>query len=434
MLALIGRVAQNRGRERHMSRRFILIGLGLAATLVGLAWLVLHSDGERPADAFRMEVVERGVVAATVTATGTISAVTTVQVGSQVSGIIARLHADYNSPVRRGQLLAELDPTSFQAQVEQRRADLVRAEVEMRNSESAFRRSERLLAEGLQPEADYDSARAAYEAARAQVDLASAALRQAQTNLSYARIYSPIDGVVVARQYDIGQTVAASFQAPTLFTIAEDLTKMRVQVDVDQSDIGRVAVGQTARFTVDAYPDETFSGRIAQIRLNATQNQNVVTYPVIIDVANPDGKLKPLMTADVSIEVARAAETLRVPNAALRFQPIAIGTAASGRGDGAPAGAIAGDGSPAAGGARAAAAPRDPASAALRRQTVYVLGPEGRLRAVLVRTGITDGRYTQVLEGELQAGDRVAVGFATAKSGQAGSFPGLQPGSGRQRF
>src|SRR6185436_10547588 len=172
---------------------------------------------------------------------------------------------------------------------------------------------------------DYDQAQANYDSARASVQQAAAALKQTETDLKYTKIVAPIDGVVVARQYDVGQTVAASFQAPTLFTIAEDLTKMQVSADVDQSDIGRVAVGQTARFTVDAYADETFSGRISQIRLNATQNQNVVTYPVIIDVPNPDKRLKPLMTADVTIEVARIADILRVPNAALRFRPVETG-------------------------------------------------------------------------------------------------------------
>jgi HlyD family secretion protein len=426
-----------------MRRRLIITGLVAAAAAAAVA--VYVGRGGREADGgYRTEEVDRGPVAATVTATGAISAVTTVQVGSQVSGIVARLHADFNSPVRRGQLLAELDPTPFETQAEQRRAELVRAEVQARNAEIAFRRSERLLSEGLQPEADFDSARAAHEAARAQVDLAAAALRQAQTSLSYTRIHSPIDGVVVARAYDIGQTVAASFQAPTLFTIAEDLTKMQVQVDVDQSDIGRVAAGQTARFTVDAWPDEFFTGRISQIRLNATLNQNVVTYPVIIDVANPEGRLKPMMTADVTIEVARVADVLRVPNAALRFQPIDGGrgggaggdgrvAAAPGTGRAAGAGPAPGAGPAAgAGPAGAAAVLAQAAAAPARRQTVHVVGPRGALRAVAVRTGITDGRFTQILEGDLEEGERIAVGYATARSGAGGAFPGMGTSPGRR--
>src|SRR5207245_3888843 len=174
---------------------------------------------------------------------------------------------------------------------------------------------------GLAAQADLDAAKAQYEGARAQVQQATAALSQALTNLKYTKIVSPIDGVVVDRQYYVGQTVAASFQAPTLFSIAQDLTKMQVQADVDQSDIGRVQVGQLARFTVDAYPDEEFRGRIAQIRLNATVTQNVVSYPVIIEVPNPDEKLRPKMTANVTFDVAQVHNVLRIPNAALPFKP-----------------------------------------------------------------------------------------------------------------
>src|SRR5207248_11500348 len=173
----------------------------------------------------------------------------------------------------------------------------------------------------LAAQADLDAARAQYEAAVAQVQQANAALQQAETNLHYTTINSPIDGVVVDRQYDVGQTVAASFQAPTLFSIAQDLTKMQVQADVDQSDIGRVAIGQVARFTVDSYPDQEFRGRIAQIRLNATVSQNVVSYPVIIEVPNPEEKLRPKMTANVTIDVAQVRDVLRIPNGALRFKP-----------------------------------------------------------------------------------------------------------------
>ena len=409
-------------------RRLLVIGSIAAVAVATLAAIYLDREGKKDDGPYRTALVDRGTVSATVTATGTISAVTTVQVGSQVSGIIAKLHADYNSPVKRGQLLAELDPTPLQAQVEQRTADLTQAEVQKRNAEIAFHRAERLKAEGLQSDAEFDTAKAAFDSAQAQVDMASAALRQAKTSLSYARIYSPIDGVVVARQYDIGQTVAASFQAPTLFTIAEDLTKMQVLVDVDQSDIGRVAIGQTTRFTVDAYPEESFSGLISQIRLNATQNQNVVTYPVIVDVANPDRKLKPMMTADVTIEVSSVQDVLRVPNSALRFQPIDTDRSGSGP----PAEAARTDGSPGgAGPDRPGAGRSDGTARAARRQTVYVAGSRGILRPVPVRAGLTDGRYTQILEGELREGDRIAVGPATAKSAQGGSPLGAGQGTTR---
>ncbi|HUJ15263.1 MAG TPA: efflux RND transporter periplasmic adaptor subunit, partial [Thermoanaerobaculia bacterium] len=198
---------------------------------------------------YRTEKVDRGDVTMTVTATGTLSAVTTVAVGSQVSGVIARLYVDFNSPVKKGQLLAEIDPTPFQAQVEQQQANLTKAKVDAANYKISLDRQERLLKAGLAAQADYDAAKAQYDGAVAQVQQTSAALAQSETNLKYTKIISPIDGVVVDREYDIGQTVAASFQAPLIFSIAQDLTKMQVQADVDQSDIGSVQVGQTARFT-----------------------------------------------------------------------------------------------------------------------------------------------------------------------------------------
>jgi len=412
-----------------MNARRILFMLFVLAAVAAAVTFFLRRDGKTAQAKYRTETVDRGVVTAVVTATGTISAVTTVQVGSQVSGIIESLHADYNSPVKKGQLLATLDPTPFQTQVEQRQADVLQAQVQMRNAEIQFNRSERLLEEKLTPESDHDAAKANYEGAMAQVAQAEAALRQTQTNLSYTRIFSPIDGVVVARQYDIGQTVAASFQAPTLFTIAEDLTKMQVQADVDQSDISRVATGQAARFTVDAYPEENFVGAISQIRLNATQNQNVITYPVIIDVANPAGKLKPKMTADVTIEVSKVQDVLRVPNAALRFKPIETGRSAGS--DAAAKTAL--EGTAARGGAGTAAAADALASGqrgSRHQQVVYVVGAGNELKSVPVKTGITDGRFTAVTEGDLKPGDMIAVGFATAKVETQGTLP---PGMGGQR-
>jgi HlyD family secretion protein len=413
------------------SRRWIISILALAG-LAAAGTAVVRHRAAKDDGGLRTEVVGRGAVAATVTSTGTISAVHTVQVGSQVSGIVSSLSVDYNSPVTKGMLLATLDPTPLQAQVEQRRADLARAEVDQRNTEIAFNRQQRLLEQGLTAPSDYDAAKAAYDAAKAGVAQAQATLHQAQTNLSYTKIYSPIDGVVVARQYDIGQTVAASFQAPTLFTIAEDLTKMQVSADVDQSDIGRVQVGQTARFTVDAYADETFSGTISQIRLNATQNQNVVTYPVIIDVPNPDKRLKPLMTADVTIEVAKVGDVLRVPNAALRFKPVETGRGGGGGAPGAD-GARASGAEPPRGGPAAMAGLLRNTHPAGRSENVYVVDDEGRPHEVAVKTGITDGRYTAIVGGDLKEKERVAVGLETAKSTMTGSFPGMAPQGGGRR-
>ena len=396
--------------------------------------------------------VDRGDITMTVTATGTLSAVTTVQVGSQVSGVISRIYADFNSRVHKGQLLAELDPTPFQAQVEQRQADLTKARIEAANAKITYERQKRLVAAGLAAQADLDAAKAQYEGALAQVQQAAAALSQAETNLRYTKIVSPIDGVVVDRAYDVGQTVAASFQAPTLFQIAQDLTKMQVQADVDQSDIGRLQVAQQARFTVDSYPDQEFRGTISQIRLNATVSQNVVTYPVIIGVSNPDQKLRPKMTANVIIEVATVHNVLRIPNAALRFRPPesaggpAATTTTGTQGGAAGRTASAGGQSPERaaaemgqrrGGFGGAAAALGAGQAPPKKmQTIYILLPNKKLKPVPIRTGISDGRYTQVVEGDLHVGDDVVIGLATSKvEGPAafGGGPGRPGGGGPGR-
>lgn len=409
-------------------RRFLTIAIVLVVgILIGLFFL--RRDGDEGGEQYRTEPVDRGDISATVGATGTLSAVTTVQVGSQVSGIISELHADFNSQVQKGQLLAELDQTPFLQAVEQRQADVARSQVEVANSQVNYTRYRRLAASGLVAQADLDAAKAAYDSARAQLALSQASLRQAQTNLSYTKIYSPINGQVVDRQYDIGQTVAASFSAPTLFTIAQDLTKMQVQADVDQSDIGQVQAGQPVRFTVDAYPDREFRAEISQVRLNATVNQNVITYPVIIEVANPDLTLRPSMTADVTIQVETVRNVLRVPNAALRFKPPVDeeeGEARQGRNR------QAGDAGAASGGRRGRGGRQ-------AGQTVYILaksedGKESELREVRVRTGITDGRNTQVvkvLSGTLNPGDPVVTGLATLKVEQQAGSP-LTPGGGRR--
>ncbi|MEK6372522.1 MAG: efflux RND transporter periplasmic adaptor subunit [Acidobacteriota bacterium] len=388
--------------------------------------------------------IDRGNVTETVTATGTVSAVTTVQIGSQVSGVISRLYADFNSHVTKGQLLAELDPTPFQAQVEQRQADLTKARVEVANAKVNYDRQARLAKAGLAPQADVDNAKAQYDGAAAQVQQSTAALSQALTNLRYTKIISPIDGVVVDRAYDVGQTVAASFQAPTLFQIAQDLTKMQVQADVDQSDIGRVQVGQTARFTVDAYPDEEFRGRISQIRLNATINQNVVSYPVIIEVPNPGERLRPKMTANVTIDVATVRDVLRVPNAALRFRPPesetkpATGTAAptSTTGSAAPSFERGMARQRGMGGAAEALGAATQQRAPRKSQTIYLLDANKKLQPAQIRTGISDGRFTQIVDGNVKVGDTVVIGLATSKVEGPAAFgggmggPGGRPGGG----
>jgi HlyD family secretion protein len=415
-----------------------LIWVGLAVAIAVGAFFLL--GGRRKAEPkYRTAAVERGDITQTVSATGTLSAVTTVKVGSVVSGNVAALHADFNKQVKKGDLLAELDPVPFQARVAQTQAALEKARVEVRNAQIGLRRQKALSAEGLAPQADLDQAQANFDSATASVNQAQATLEQAQTDLKNSRIEAPIDGVVVDRQYDVGQSVAASFTAPTIFTIAQDLTKMQVLADVSESDIGMMKVGQPVRFTVDAYPDQTFRGTIAQIRLNATVNQNVVTYPVIIDVPNPDLALRPAMTANVTIDVAVVQDVLRVPNAALRWRPEEREAAAQvspeeraarGGSDRGPAAAARQFGQTSGGKGRKPG------------QTVYTIasGDLGEPRPVEIRTGISDGRYTQVSAGELKVGEKVVVGLVTAKvDTSAGRPPGMGgpggPGSpGGRRF
>ena len=447
--------------NNHKQRRWLIAAIVVVVGVL-VALFFLRRGKDDGGGGYRTEAVSRGNVTMTVSATGTVSPVTTVQVGSQVSGIVAKLYADFNSQVKKGQLLAELDPTPLLQQVEQRRADVTKSQVEVSNQQIVYGRQKRLAAAGLIAQADLDAAKAGYDAARAQLTLSQASLRQAETNLGYTKIYSPIEGQVVARQYDIGQTVAASFQAPTLFTIAQDLTKMQVQADVDQSDIGQIKVGEVARFTVDAYPDQEFRGQIAQVRLNATVTQNVITYPVIIEVPNPDNKLRPSMTANVTIEVATVRDVLRVPNAALRFKPpgqedsTAAGQSGrQGRGaSGQSAGQSGGPGGGASGGGSGRSFERSMADrgagglgSALpggggRRgrgqgQTVYVLNEGDKkteLRPVRIRTGISDGRYTQVVSvfsGPLNPGDKVVTGMATVKVEQSPGQGANPLGGGR---
>ena len=426
-----------------------LVGAVIVAAVV-VAGVLLLSNEKKSGPKFRKEKVTKGSVVATVSATGTLSAVTTVKVGSQVSGIISRLHADFNSEVRKGQLLAELDPTPFQATVDQRRADLERAKVELRNAELVLARAKKLLEAQLQAQSEYDTAKANRDGAAASVEQSMAGLRQAETNLAYTKILSPIDGVVVDRQYDIGQTVAASFQAPVLFTIAQDLTKMQVLTNIDEADIGRVKEGQEATFTVDAFAERTFTGRVSQIRLSPQTVQNVVTYPVLLDVSNPELRLRPGMTANVLVPVDRRDDVLRVPNAALRFKPDPAdledggkkktdpaaapgGAPADGAGNataGAPGGGRPGrreGGRPGGEGAGRGGAGRSGPS---RSGEVYVELPTGKLRTVRLRTTLTDGNLTAVVTDELKEGDEVVLGLATARAaGNAGG--GAPRGMGR---
>ena len=396
-------------------RKKPFVWVGAAVAVVAGAFLVLGGR-QKSEPKYRTAKVERGDVTQTVAATGTLSAVTTVKVGSVVSGNVAALHADFNKEVKKGDLLAELDPVPFEERVAQGRATLEKAQVDARNSEIQLRRQKALWDQQLAAQADLDQAQANYDSSVAAVNQAKAGLAQAETDLRQSKIVAPIDGVVVDRQYDVGQPVAASFQAPTIFTIAQDLTKMQVSADVSESDIGMCKVGQPVRFTVDAYPDQTFRGKISQIRLNATVNQNVVTYPVIIEVPNPDLALRPSMTANVSIDVATVKDVLRIPNAALRFRPEeaeGAAPAASSPEERAARGAGTGPGGAARQFDRSAGGkPRRPG------QTVYTIAAPQAAdpKPVEIKSGITDGRFTQVAGGPLKEGELVVVGQVTARA------------------
>lgn len=317
-----------------MKKAFVAILAFLAVAALAAAGLYVFQKGKKPEAGYRTERVTRGGIQAVVTATGTVNAVTTVLVGTQVSGTIKTLEADFNSLVTPGQLLAQIDPASFEAQVDQARANLRLAEANAQKSEASladakrtWERNRQLFAQDFLARSDLDAAETAHLTAeaqiasnRAQVEQARAALRLAETNLRYTRILSPVHGIVISRNVDVGQTVAASFQTPTLFTIAQDLTNMQVNTSVDEADIGRVRVGQAVEFTVDAYPDQTFTGRVSEIRNAPITVQNVVTYDTIVRVRNPERKLKPGMTANVSIVVKKKNDALRVPNAAFRVK------------------------------------------------------------------------------------------------------------------
>jgi HlyD family secretion protein len=384
---------------------------------------------EAPKVSFETKPIERGSVVAKVTASGTLSALVTVQVGSQVSGRIKDLMVDFNSQVKKGQVIARIDPQLFSATLEQSRAshvaaqaDLEKARVQAAEATRQYERTKALAAQKLVAEADLDSALANAEAAKAQVSatagrlaLAQAALNQARVNLGYTTITSPIDGIVISRSVDVGQTVAASLQAPTLFVIAEDLRKMQVNTSVAEADIGKLRDGMPATFTVDAYPQQKFEGRVRQIR-NAAQNvQNVITYDAVIDVDNPELKLKPGMTANVTFVHAEKSDVLVVPNAAMRFRPTPEML-------GEPAGGTAGAGGPVS--APPAAGTRGPRGAPITNvRTVWVLRG-GKPSAVEITVGLTDGSRTELVEGALQAGDALVVDAAV--NGMKGTTPGAQ--------
>jgi HlyD family secretion protein len=413
-------------------RRLLVIWLVVIVVLAAFgAWRWRASSRKNSLPQIDTSRVERGRIVAKVTATGTLSALVTVQVGSQVSGTISALYADYNSRVTKGQLIAKIDPRLFQASVEQGRANylaaqgnLAKAQAQAADAERQYQRNRTLSERQLIAQADLDTsqsnaevARAQVEAARGAVEQTRAALSQTQVNLAYTSIISPINGVVISRSVDVGQTVAASFQAPVIFTIAEDLKKMQVDTSVAEADVGRLRDGMTATFTVDAYPSEAFRGTVRQIRNSPQTIQNVVTYDAVIDVDNSELKLRPGMTANCTFIYAEKDDVLRIPNAALRFRPPPEMAAfsASDRTNGHAGRPGGGAGAATSGGA--IVRPRSAADTPDRR-TIWIMRGEKPV-SVRIRTGISDGTTTELVEGDLNAGDTVITDAAAQPSGFA---------------
>jgi HlyD family secretion protein len=389
----------------------IIIGLIVVIALgVVLFFVFKNKDGKQK---YITDKITRGDIKSTVSATGTVNAVTTVQVGTQVSGTIQKLFVDFNSPVKKGQLLAQIDPAIFDAQVGQARANLLSAkanleksQVMLRDTKTTLERNKILYAKNFIAKSDLDTSETNYLSAIAQIKVSEAQIQQAQAaldssaiNLKYAKILSPVNGTVISRNIDIGQTVAASFQTPTLFTIAQDLTKMQIDTSVDESDIGKVKAGQKAAFTVDAYPESTFNGEVSVVRNAPINISNVVTYNAVIIVDNTDLKLKPGMTANVSVGTEIKQSVVRVPNAALRFKPATSATITDQKGTKGPKG-----------------------------PGVWIL-ENNKPKNVKITTGISDGNYTEVTSGELTEGQQI---ITDSSNGTKKNDPA--PGAGAPRF
>ncbi|HEX7478770.1 MAG TPA: efflux RND transporter periplasmic adaptor subunit [Polyangiales bacterium] len=405
------------------------VGWLLVFGLAGFgAYMYFKKPADKPVVHFESTKVDRGPIVAKVSASGTLSALVTVQVGSQVSGRLKQINVDFNSPVKKGEVIAKIDPQLFIAALEQARAnnvaaeaDLLKAKVQAADAQRQLTRAKGLSERKLIAQADLDTAQANADGAAAAVASAAgrvaqteAALRQGQVNLAYSTIISPIDGMVISRNVDVGQTVAASLQAPVLFTIAENLHKMQVDTSVAEADIGKLYAGMQVTFTVDAYPSERFKGAVRQIRNAAQIVQNVVTYDAVIDVENPELKLRPGMTANVSFVYADKADVLRVPNAGLRFRPSSdllkkVGAS--------PDAGVTSAGNAARAGGRGAHADRP-----LNRRTLWLL-KRGTPKSVEIKTGVTNGLVTEVLEGEVQVGDDVITDVTDPSAPSSGQSP-----------
>lgn len=379
-----------------MATKTIIGGVLLLAIGSGTYWVTQRADAANGDNRYKIQALAMGDVVQNVSANGALNPVRMVSVGTQVSGTVKKLLVDYNDKVEQGQILLELDDATYAAQWRQSKASLSSAKAALVLAQANQNRLQDLLAGEHVTLQEHDQAVKERQSAQAMVDQAQAAVEKDQVNLGYSVIRSPVSGVVVDRLVDVGQTVAASFQTPTLIRIAQDLTKMQIDSNFAESDIGGIKVGQTAQFTVDAFPNETFHGKVTQIRLSPIIDQNVVTYDVVVAVDNPKLLLFPGMTAYVNIAIAERHNVLLVPNSALRFKPSADG-AKSGKGAAPESGKGKGGES-------------KPAKKSLSAGTVYLQDGEQGLRQVAVELGISDNRMTEVLAGELKVGDKVVTG------------------------
>jgi HlyD family secretion protein len=428
-------------RSKGRSTATLLFVTGLVVG--GGLWAWKRANSSTPVT-FRTVRVDRGSVEATVTATGALNAVVTVQVGSQVSGIIQKLGADFNSQVKEGQVIAQIDPTRFKANLAQAEAALksaeaalVRADVNVRQAKIELDRTKPLADKGVIGVAELDAARSKYDqavaeraAAAAQVGQSRASVGVARVDLEHTTIRAPISGTVLQRSVDVGQTVAASLQAPVLFTIAQDLSRMEVHAAIDEADVGKLRESQEATFTVDAYPGETFKGTIFQIRSQPTVTQNVVTYDAILRVDNKDGKLRPGMTASVRAVSQRHEGVLRIPNSALRFRPgtdlIEKGQGGAGGGGGEGQALAARPGRPGGGEGKPGGGGEGKPGGGRWAKAYEARGE--KVAAVRFRPGIADDEYTEILAGNLHEGDEVVI---EATGGNLPAAP--TPGGNRSR-
>ena len=400
----------------YLKIKYFVILVIIAALAFGFLKFKQHAETAK-AERYRTATVDRGAIIQRISANGTLNPVTVVNVGTQVSGTVAKLHTDFNRQVKAGQVLLELDPALINANIAQFQAALRSAEANQRLAESTLKRNEALVAKGFISPATLEQNQKETDVAKAQVAQAASQLQRERTNLQYTIIRSPIDGIVIDRKVDLGQTVAASFSTPTLFQIAKDLDNMQIDTSVAEADIGSLKEGMPIRFTVDAFPERDFQGKIRMVRLNPTIQQNVVTYNVVVDVTNEQGMLKPGMTAQVNMVVASRQDVIRLPNAALRFKPprderkddqkknaktaAKDGKAGREAAKSAPPDSERAD--PTDGATRAGGPARRPPA------RVFKLNESKELVPVEVQTGIASNQHTELLSGEVKEGDELVI-------------------------